>query len=68
MGNTHPKSLIVQALRVALDITTRQVGSIAREDNTGNSYPCTDYDVTHRHKPVSTAVTSKCYQGYLNPI
>ncbi len=68
MGNTHPKSLIVQALSVALDITTRQVGSIAREGIIGNNCPCTDYSITRCHKPVSTAVTSKCYQGCLNPI
>ena len=68
MGNTHPKSLNIQTLSVALDITTRQVGSIAREGIIGNNCPCTDYGITRRHKPVSTSVTSKCYQGCLNPI
>ena len=64
MGNTHPKSLNIQALRVALDIATRQVGSIAREGIIGNNYPCTDYSITRCHKPVSTSVTLFCYQGY----
>ena len=45
------------------------VGSatIAREHITVYGYACTDYDVYRHHKPVSTAVTSICYQGQLKP-
>ena len=39
-----------------------------KEGIIGNNCPCTDYSITRCHKPVSTAVTSKCYQGCLNPI
>lgn len=63
MGNTHPKSLYEALRAVALDITTRQVSSIAREHITIYGYACADYDVYRHQKPVSTAVTSKCYQG-----
>ena len=39
-----------------------------KEGIIGNNYPCTDYGITHRHKTVSTSVTSKRKQGCTNPI
>ena len=58
------RAWMYKLLAFALDITTRQVGSIAREGIIGNNYPCTDYSITRCHKPVSTSVTLFCYQGY----
>ena len=40
-----------------------KVGSLVWEHITVYGYACTDYDVERHHKPVSTSVTSKCYQG-----
>ena len=58
------RAWMCRLLAFALDITTRQVGSIAREGIIGNNYPCTDYSITRCHKPVSTSVTLFCYQGH----